>query len=464
MEQTDMGIIGMGVMGRSLALNLAGKGVSVSIYNRHVPKLEEKVAHQVAERHPAYRLMAFDEVKAFLASLKRPRKILMMIPASAVDAQLAELLPLLDAGDSVADGGNSHFEETERRISLCIDKGIHFLGTGISGGEAGALTGPALMPSGPEEAYQAFKPFLDAIAAKDIDGNPCTSYIGPGGSGHYVKMVHNGIEYAEMQAIAEAYYILREAMQRTPEEIVQIFESWRHSGAASFLLDVTLQVLQKNDNDGVLLLDKILDQAAQKGTGNWSAIQALQQGVPYSPLTEAVTARYISARKTLRVNLAEKFDNKGELFTAGVDDLRAAYEATRIINHHIGFDLLLTASSTYQWNLNLAEIARIWTNGCIIKSSLMQKIWKQFSANETILDDPFTNSLQQYKKGWAETIAAAARSGLALPVMSAALNYFLGITTANSAANLIQAMRDFFGAHTYQRVDKPGEDFHTNWN
>ena len=467
---SEFGLIGLGVMGRSLALNLADKGVPISMYNRHVAGKEEGVARKVVEENPELGSMAgFDDLREFVQSLQRPRKILLMIAAGAVDYQLKELLPLLEEGDVLMDGGNSFYKDTARRTSLLAEKGIHFVGAGISGGEEGARKGPSIMPGGPQQGYQQVAHYLELLAAKDKAGRPCTTYVGPQGAGHFVKMVHNGIEYAEMQLLAETYALLRFNQGCSPEEIVQLFKEWQEEGLQSYLLEITISILQKKEGN-TLLLDKILDQAEQKGTGGWSAGAALEYGVPYSALTEAVMARALSAIKEKRVKAASLYKQAGGKQapadrTAFIAALKGAYQATRIINHQIGFSLMKEVSEEEGWALNFSEIARIWTNGCIIRSALMEELSEIYKKEEELLTAPaIVSQMQAYRKDFSFVVAEGLQAGFALPVLSAALNYFLGYITADSTANLLQAQRDYFGAHTYRRVDKPASQyFHTEW-
>lgn len=467
---SEFGLIGLGVMGKSLALNLAGRGVKMSIFNRHVPAKEVDVAKNVIQENPSFQhLKGFDELNAFVNSLERPRRILLMIVAGeVVDFQIKELLPLLDAGDVLIDGGNSYYKDTARRTSSLADAGIHFVGTGISGGEEGARKGPSIMPGGAKEGYELIARYLKMIAARDRQGKPCTAYIGPEGAGHFVKMVHNGIEYAEMQVLAETYYLLRYFLTFSPEEIAALLSEWQKEGLDSYLLEITIDILRKKE-DNELLLDKILDQAGQKGTGGWSVAAALEHGVPYSSLTEAVMARNLSALKEKRVAAAALYQQDRTPFKGDKKEfahfLRQAYQATRIINHEIGFSLMREVSDQYKWSLNLSEIARVWTNGCIIRSELMEELSGLYKKEESILMAPLIQKrMKEYRKGFSSVVARGVENGFALPVLSAALNYFLGYITANSPANLLQAQRDYFGAHTYRRKDRPGEEyFHTIW-
>ena len=471
-KSSSFGVIGMGVMGKSLALNLSNNDVSLSIYNRHVPNKEEKVAAKVLEEFPDQKNMfAFDELPSFVMSLSSPRKILLMIPAGqAVDHQIEELIPLLSPGDIIIDGGNSFYKDTNRRVGYLEEKELLFVGTGVSGGEEGALKGPSIMPSGPKDAVDKVLPLFEKIAAKDKSGKPCTAYIGPEGSGHFIKMVHNSIEYAEMQALTEAYFLMRSHIGMDPKEIFEVLVSWQEGETASYLLEITCDILNTYEGDA-LLLDKILDKAAQKGTGGWSVNTALEYGVPYGVLSEAVMARAISFKKAERIKASQLYGHKPKVITEDddratiLDSLKEAYQTCRIINHEVGFSLMKAVSEEHTWNLNFSEIARIWTNGCIIRSSLMESAVGWFSTSDNLLMHPAViDRMKPAHTELAFVVGEGIKHGLALPVFSAAINYFLGATTANSPANLIQAQRDYFGAHTYERVDAPsGTHFHTVW-
>ena len=469
-SKSDFGVIGMGVMGKSLALNLADNGVNISIYNRYVEGKEEGVAAKVLEENPAYlTIQPFENISEFVASLSSPKSILLMIPAGkAVDLQIQELIPLLNEGDIIIDGGNSFYKDTIQRSELLKEKGILFVGTGVSGGEEGARRGPSIMPGGDKEGFSKIKGFLEKIAAKDFQGNPCVTYVGPGGSGHFVKMVHNSIEYGEMQAIAEVYSMMRNYLQLDPIKIASIFEKWMDSDLSSYLLEITIDILRKYEN-GEPLIDKILDQAAQKGTGGWSLNTALEYGVPYGVLGEAVMARNLSARKGLRMISSGLYDLERfpgiEDVDNFLDKLQAAYQATRIINHEVGFSLMLEVSEKNNWALNFSEIARIWTSGCIIRSKLMEELVEIFKeSNHILLNYEAIIALKSYQGDLSYVVGQALQNGFAVPVLSNAINYLLGVTTANSPANLIQAQRDYFGAHTYRRNDKDADQaFHTNW-
>ncbi len=468
--QSEFGIIGLGVMGRNLALNLAGRQVRLSVYNRHIAGIEENIAgHLLASVPDTYDMQGFDDLAAFVDSLERPRKIMLMITAgTAVDEQIGQLLLLLEEGDIVLDGGNSYYKDTFRRAELLRSRGIHYIGTGISGGEEGALKGPAIMPGGAKEGYDKIAPYLQKIAARDRKGNPCTTYIGPDGAGHFVKMVHNGIEYAEMQLWAETYALLKNFLCLENVEISGILNEWQKGSLKSYLLEITIDILNYKEGDG-LLLDYILDQAEQKGTGWLSTATALEYGVPYDTLSLAVMARNLSAGRKDRLEGADlyqyqsgKYKGNKETF---IHSLEKACQTIRYINHAHGFDLIRKASETHSWNINLSELARIWTNGCIIRSSLMEELIGLFREGDNLLLIPgVAERLSVWRRDLAFVVTEGLRGDIALPVYSGGLNYLLGRITASSPANLIQAQRDYFGAHTYKRIDgDPEQRFHTNW-
>ncbi|MBC7744627.1 MAG: NADP-dependent phosphogluconate dehydrogenase [Flavobacterium sp.] len=468
-SKSEFGLIGLGVMGKSLAINLASHNVNVSIYNRHIAGKEENIAvNIITENTDVKNFKGFDDLNGFLQSLAMPRKIMLMIYAGAIDSQLETLLPFLKPGDIVIDGGNSFYKDTARRQEFLGRSGIHFLGAGISGGEEGALKGASIMSGGDYAGYILVSKYLNHLSAKDKFGKPCSAFVGPHGSGHFVKMVHNGIEYAEMQTLAEIYYLLRRLLNLSAKEISAIFMDWQSSELSSYLLEITIDILKYNE-DGELLLDLILDNAGQKGTGGLSVIAALEYGVAYGPLSEAVMARYISAMKDERVRAAKLYqeDNCSHNLdkVAFTESLKNAYQATKIINHEIGFNLMKQVSEQNNWKLDFSEIARIWTNGCIIRSGLMENISEIFKTNKDILTSPeIVKNMKLWKIDLANCVATGLQNGIPLPVISASLNYFLSFTTADSSANLIQAQRDYFGAHTYQRKDKEsGKYYHTIW-
>ncbi len=466
-----MGVIGMGVMGKSLALNLAEKGVPVSLFNRFLSGKEECVAQKVLDENPLFsNMLAFEDLNQFVDSLEKPRRILMMIPAgSAIDNQLDTLLPILEKGDLVMDGGNSFYKDSEHRVERMNAAGIHFLPMGVSGGEEGARKGPSIMPGGNQEGYAMVADFLERISAKDNLGQPCVTYVGPGGSGHFIKMVHNSIEYGEMQVLAELVHLLRFGFGCSAEQVSAIFSEWGKGELKSFLLEITAEILLFKEN-GELLLDKILDQAGQKGTGSWSLTTALEFGIPYSPLAEAVNARGISGEKSTRVAFSQIFHHELQKIDGSLDiwlpKIKEAYGLARIINHEVGFRLMKTVSDTKGWELNFNEISRIWTNGCIIRSVLMETISEKYSEQVSFLEIPgIKEQVIGSRKSLAELVGLGLTQGFALPMMSAGINYLLGRMTAESSASVIQAQRDYFGAHTYLRKNDPsGRFYHTKWS
>jgi 6-phosphogluconate dehydrogenase len=466
----NMGVIGMGVMGKSLALNLAEKGVSVALYNRFVAGKEEGIAQKVLEENPEFTQMAaFEDLAAFVASLATPRRILMMIPAgAAIDAQLDALIPMLEKDDLVIDGGNSFYLDSDRRVNRLKEVGMHFLPMGVSGGEEGARKGPSIMPGGNAEGYALVEDFLGRISAKDKDGKPCVTYIGPGGSGHFIKMVHNSIEYGEMQVLAELVHFLRFGFGCSAAQVSAIFSDWGKGELKSFLLEITADLLLFKEG-GELLLDKILDQAGQKGTGAWSLTTALEYGIPYSPLAEAVNARGVSGEKVMRVAFSKIFQHEFQPVEGSLETwlpkIKEAYALARIINHEVGFRLMKTVSDSKGWELNFNEIARIWTNGCIIRSGLMETISTNYADQVAFFEIAgVKEQVISGRKDLAELVGLGLINGFALPVMSAGINYLLGRITADSSASVIQAQRDYFGAHTYQRKDdSSGKFYHTQW-
>jgi 6-phosphogluconate dehydrogenase len=467
---SHFGIIGMGVMGKSLALNMAENGIPVAVYNRHVEGKEEKIATTFAAENNNFRLLrGFDDLNDFLSNLEVPRKILLMIPAGpAIDAQIDQLLPLLKKEDILIDGGNSFYEDSNRRSDDLEKKGIHFVPMGVSGGEEGARKGPSLMPGGSLNAYELISPYLRKIAAKDKLGKACITYVGPQGSGHFIKMVHNSIEYGEMQAIAETVHLMRHGMKLGPPDIAKVLREWQNSGLKSYLLEITADIFEVRENDG-FLVDMILDEAGQKGTGGWSLMTAIKNHIPYSPLAEAVTARQLSANKQDRNELAKQYNHRFRAFAEDkvliLEHLKNAYALTRVINHETGFSLMKEVSDNLKWNLDFSEIARIWTNGCIIRSSLMEELVQLFQNTGQILNDKnIIHRTKEWKSDLTYIVGLGLQHDFAIPVMSAAANYFLGKIIDNSSANIIQAQRDYFGAHTYIRRDDPEKKpKHTDW-
>ena len=462
--KTEIGVIGLGVMGKSLSRNLARNGFKLSIYNRHVDGKEESIAVDFKREYPELeQALPFDDLNAFVQSMERPRKIILMVNAGpAVDAVLGSLRDILETEDIVIDGGNSHFEDTNRRIDSMKEQGLVFIGAGISGGEEGALKGPSIMPSGDQEAYLKVQKYLESIAAKDGDGNPCCTYVGRQGSGHFVKMIHNGIEYVEMQLLAECYSILKNQRQSN-DEIAMVFESWMKD-LGSYLLGITVEILRKKEGDKYLL-DNILDKAGNKGTGKWATVSIADSGEPATMIPAALFARYLSFFKEKREAAASVFSTIGAGDDISTLRLKEAYQFSRIINHHQGFSIIARVSDQNNWNVDLSEIARIWTEGCIIKSDFMKELVEHLKRDDSIL---FNEKLSQIIKKTYTSIQSAAieciRRELHIPCLLEAINFFHGIKTANSSANLIQAQRDYFGAHTYQRIDAPpGNSYHTQW-
>lgn len=464
MNKSDFGVIGLGVMGKSISLNVAEKGFKTSVYNRNTAGEEHVVKDFLESNYSFKNIQGFTELHLFLESLELPRKIFIMIKAGeAIDEMIDQLLPFLSKQDIIIDGGNSHYLDTKKRFDYLSSKGIGFIGCGVSGGEEGARFGPSLMPGGTKESYNKVSQILETISAKDSNGKPCCALIGPEGSGHFVKMVHNGIEYVEMQLLAELYALMSTSMNN--QEIGNELSTWNTGKLESYLLEITVDILQKKENDD-FLLDKILDKAQNKGTGSWSSIAALNLGYPNTVMSSAVFARYISALKKERVKYSKQINTitKGKS-NLKISQLKNTYQFARIINHHQGFALIKQASDAYKWNLNLSEIARIWTNGCIIRSALMNDLSSLFEQSEDILDNSKVfEFLNQSASDVTETIQKAFSTRIAFDSFCSAYNYWVSITTEKLPASLIQAQRDYFGAHTYQRIDKDSNEFfHTNW-
>ena len=465
-RKSEFGLYGLGVMGKSLSRNLAEKGFHLSLFNRHVPGKEENVAIDFKEAYPELKLAkAFDEVKAFVNSLVSPRKIMLMVNAGKItDAVIEDLLPHLSEGDTIIDGGNSNFNDTQRRFKYLSANRIHFIGAGVSGGEEGALKGPSIMPGGDQNAYQAVKPYLEAIAARDKDNRPCCTYIGGEGSGHFVKMVHNGIEYAEMQLLAEVCTVFQR-QGHDLDETASLLEAWKPF-ANSYLLEITVEILRKKEGAD-WLLNKILDKAGNKGTGNWAAITSAQFGVPSTMISQALNARYISFFKEERVLASQKFSSGLEPeVNLTTSQLKEAYQFARIVNHHQGFRLISEVSKNKEWGVDLSELARIWTQGCIIKSDLMKELVLVLQETNNILSHD--TMVRQVESMWPQArkvVAESILNTIEIPCLSDAINYFHNYIQPDSSANIIQAQRDYFGAHTYQRKDDAsGKYYHTNWN
>ena len=466
----DIGLIGLAVMGQNLVLNMNDCGYKVAVFNRTTSKVDDFLANeakgtQVAGSH---------SVEEFVKLLKRPRRVMLMVKAGpTVDEMIEHLIPHLEKGDIIIDGGNSHFPDSQRRWKALKEKGLLFIGTGVSGGEEGARKGPSIMPGGDPEAWPHVKDIFQAIAAKVEDGTPCCDWVGEGGAGHYVKMVHNGIEYGDMQLICEAYQLLKDGMGLSADELHEIFAEWNKGELDSFLIEITAQILAKKDEDGQPMVDKILDTAGQKGTGKWTAISALDLGMPVTLIGEAVFARCLSALKEEREEASklltgpkhtvEHVDRK--IF---IEDVRRALYCSKLISYAQGYMLLREAGKAEKWNLNMGGIALMWRGGCIIRSAFLSKIKdaydKKPGLENLLFDDFFKDVLNNYQQAWRHAVIHAIGFGVPTPAFATALSFYDGYRTERLPANLLQAQRDFFGAHTYERVDKPrGEFFHTNW-
>jgi 6-phosphogluconate dehydrogenase len=461
---SEFGLFGLGVMGKSLSRNLAKNGFKISLFNRHVDGTEENVAvnfkNEFKELSTA---LPFDNIQNFVISLQVPRKIMLMVNVGKIiDMVIEDLLPFLSDNDIIIDGGNSNYHDTKVRFDYLKSKSIHFIGAGVSGGEEGALNGPSIMPGGNKDSYKEVQPFLETISAKDENNNPCCTYIGNEGSGHFVKMVHNGIEYVEMQLLAEVFSILK-SMGKNPDEISIILKTWK-AKANSYLLEITIDILRKKEGDE-WLVNKIVDKAGNKGTGNWTTVATAQLGVPSTLIASALFARYTSFYKEERIAASKNFGSYSAELTIINDDILKAYQFARIITHHQGFKLIAEASKTYSWNLNLSELARIWTNGCIIKSDLMVELVTVFKAtNNMLANEKIIKLINTLKPIAKKVVSECILNELPIPCLSESINFLNNFAIANSSANLIQAQRDYFGAHTYQRTDDPsGKMHHTNW-
>ncbi len=468
MAQQQIGLIGLAVMGENLVLNLERNGFPVAVFNRTIDKVDEFIRGRAAGKN----IVGTHSVAELVASLERPRKILIMVKAGKpVQAVIDQLKPLLEPGDIIIDGGNSWYEDTETRTRELEAVGLRYVGMGVSGGEEGALNGPSLMPGGTREAYQELEPLVTKIAAQ-VDDGPCVTYIGPGGSGHYVKMVHNGIEYGDMQLIAEAYDLLRSVLNLTAAEFHQVFSAWNQTEELnSFLIEITSQIFTVTDPiTGQPLVDVILDAAGQKGTGRWTVTSALELGVPIPTITAAVNARVISSMKAERVAAAQQLTAPMLINVpdkeAFIHKVRDALYCSKICSYAQGMALLAAASREFNYHMNLSELARIWKGGCIIRAGFLHKIQQAFAEHPTLpnllLAPEFKQSILDRQNAWREVVATAAYTGIAVPAFSASLDYFDSYRRANLPQNLTQAQRDFFGAHTYERIDQPGT-FHTEW-
>ena len=476
MEKTDIGLIGLAVMGENLALNMESKGFSVSVYNRTAPGEKGVVDRFVAGRGNGKRFTGTHSIRELVGSVRRPRRIMMMVRAGeAVDELIAQLTPLMEPGDVIIDGGNSAFQDTARRVKEVENRGLYFVGAGISGGEEGALHGPSIMPGGTPEAWPLVKDVLQGIAAKLDDGTPCCEWIGSGGAGHFVKTVHNGIEYGDMQLICEAYQIMHDLLGMSNDEMSAVFAEWNKGELDSYLIEITRDILAYRDENGEAVVDKILDTAGQKGTGKWTGIAALDEGVPLTLIGEAVFTRCLSAMKEERVHAASVLGSErtqlkltDEEKAKTLEDLRHALFAAKIVSYAQGYTLMRSAAKTYGWNLNYGGIALMWRGGCIIRSVFLGKIREAYVNNpeltNLLLDPYFTKVIEESEAGWRRICGLAIASGVPAPAMTTALSYFDGYRCERLPANLLQAQRDYFGAHTYERVDRErGEFFHTNW-
>ncbi|BCM24445.1 NADP-dependent phosphogluconate dehydrogenase [Methyloradius palustris] len=490
-KTTDIGLVGLAVMGQNLALNIADHGYNIAVYNRNPEKMRDFIAQNLANEPSHERVIGFEDLASFVLSIKRPRKIVLLVKAgSATDVTINALLPFLEQGDIIIDGGNALWTDTIRREKELSAKGIDFIGSGVSGGETGARFGPSLMPSGTRKAWASLEPIWRDIAAKVdaktgeplegaapgkpvVGGFSCTEYIGPDGAGHYVKMVHNGIEYIDMQLICEAYWLMKNLLGMPADEIGAVFKEWNKTELSSFLIEITGDILQQKDpaGDG-FLVDKILDTAGQKGTGQWTAANALELGAPANAIAAAVYARALSSLKEERVDASKilqgpvikhETDKK-----AIIEAIKNALYCSKICAYAQGFQLIDKAQVAYNWKLNFGELAQIWRGGCIIRARFLQKITDAYALNSRLknlmLDPYFTNAMNEGQAGWRKVIALAVTNGIPAQGFSAALAYYDGYRSASLPANLLQGQRDYFGAHTYERTDKPrGEFFHVDW-
>lgn len=464
----DIGLIGLAVMGQNLVLNMLDNDFKVSVFNRTYEKTEKFL--QENSQYP--NLNGFEDLKSFVSSLERPRKIMLMVQAGlAVDSMINELVPLLEAGDIIIDGGNSDYRDTQRRCEELSPKDIYFIGSGVSGGEEGARRGPSLMPGGDKRGWSYIEPIFKAISAKTPKGEPCCEWMGAGGSGHYVKMVHNGIEYGDMQLISEVYSILKRGLSFNNEEMSSIFKKWNKGDLSSYLIEITSEILSFKEEDEYTL-DFILDKAGQKGTGKWTAQDALDKGIPLTLITESVFSRYLSSLKEERRKASQIFKEPNLTLNEDKESwvlrLEKALLSAKIISYAQGFMMLREASLLYKWDLNFGSIAMVWREGCIIRSQFLTPIKEAFDKNPSlenlILDSYFSHILKGSLKDWREVVSFVSLIGISIPSLMAGLSFFEGYRCENSGANLIQAQRDYFGAHTYERIDREnGKFFHTQW-
>ncbi len=466
---SDIGLIGLAVMGENLVLNMESKGFRVSVFNRTT----QKVDNFLADRAKGKNIVGTHSVEELVKSLARPRKIMIMVKAGpAVDDMINTLIPLLEKGDIIIDGGNTHFPDTNRRTALVESHGLLYIGTGVSGGEEGALLGPSIMPGGSKAAWPFVKPVFQAIAAKVEDGSPCCDWVGENGAGHFVKMVHNGIEYGDMQLICEVYQVMKDLLGMSAGEMHQVFREWNEGELDSYLIEITRDILAFRDEDGEPLVDKILDTAGQKGTGKWTAVSALDLGIPLTLIGEAVFSRFLSAVKEERVKASGILSGPAPAFLENreefINDIKDALYASKIVSYAQGYSLMKAAALEYKWDLNYGGIALMWRGGCIIRSAFLGKIKEAFDSDplltNLLLDPFFKTKMEKSQKGWRKVVSAAVSNGIPVPAISSALGYFDAYRCERLPANLLQAQRDYFGAHTYERIDRPrGEFFHTNW-
>lgn len=468
-EKADIGLIGLAVMGENLVLNMEDKGYTVSVFNRTV----DKVDAFVKGRGKGKKFIGASTLEEFVDSIERPRKVMLLVKAGKpVDDFIEKLIPLLEPGDIIIDGGNSHFPDTMRRTEYVESKGLLYIGSGVSGGEEGALKGPSLMPGGSPEAWPHVKEIFQAVAAKVDNGVPCCDWVGENGAGHFVKMVHNGIEYGDMQIINEAYHLMKDLLGMDAFEQHEVFKKWNQGVLDSYLIEITTDILAYKDEDGSPLVEKILDTAGQKGTGKWTAVTALELGIPLTLIGESVFSRCLSAQKDLRVKASKLLTGKSPDFKGDkkqfINDLEQAIYASKIISYAQGYDLMMEAAKEYKWNLNYGGIALMWRGGCIIRSRFLGDIKNAFDNNpklENLLLDPFfKDAVQVAEESWRRVCATALLNGIPVPALSSALGYYDGFRSERLPANLLQAQRDYFGAHQYERLDSPrGKFFHTDW-
>lgn len=473
-DKSDIGLVGLAVMGENLVLNMASKGFTVTAYNRSYDKVEKFLSGRAEGKT----IRGAKSVEELVNSLEKPRKIMLMVKAGqVVDDFIEQLIPHLEAGDIIIDGGNTHFPDSNRRTEYLASKGLHYIGSGVSGGEEGALKGPSIMPGGAKEAWPYVKDIFQGISAKVADEKgeltvPCCDWVGDGGAGHFVKMVHNGIEYGDMQLICEAYQLMKNVLGLTADEIHEVFAKWNETELDSYLVEITRDIFAYKDENGEPLVEKILDTAGQKGTGKWTGVVALDLGVPLTLIAESVFARCISAQKDERVIASKAIEGPAVSFTgdkeAFIEDLRQALLASKMVSYAQGYVLMREAAKEFNWDLNYGGIALMWRGGCIIRSAFLGKIKEAYDNNSELsnllLDPYFKDTVVAAQAGWRRVVGSAIANGIPAPCLSAALTYFDGYRTERLPANLLQAQRDYFGAHTYERIDRPrGEFFHTNW-